>query len=72
MLKYLVLKALDYLKSRLLTSEAAIGGVRFRVGYIRTFLAIIFGRHGSYQFLRAAGAPVRRRRGAGAPAARKN
>ena len=31
-----------------------------------------FGRHGSYQFLRAAGAPVRRRRGAGAPAARKN
>ena len=26
----------------------------------------------SYQFLRAAGAPVRRRRGAGAPAARKN
>ena len=33
---------------------------------------IIFGRDGSYQFLRAAGAPVRRRGAAGAPAARKN
>ena len=40
--------------------------------FVFAFLAIIFGRHGSYQFLRAAGAPVRRRRGAGAPAARKN
>ena len=30
------------------------------------------GCDGSYQFLRAAGAPVRRRGAAGAPAARKN
>ena len=44
--------------------------------FVRSFAVIFWpstsGCDGSYQFLRAAGAPVRRRGAAGAPAARKN